>query len=698
MDSVLEGLWGLADLHEKKGEIGKSVKCLEAICQSNTSLLPIVEIKTRLRIAALLLKYTYNLSHAKFHLERSQLLLKSMPSCFELKCRAYSLLSQCYHIMGAIPVQKQVLNKALELTTSSGDGLTGKLWACNFNSQLANSLAVLGDYRSSVSALECGYACATEMCYPELQMYFATSVLHVYLMQWENVNVVEKAVERCDQIWNSIQPDQRQHCLGLFFYSELLQTFYRLKICDYKNAAPHVAQLKGLMEKVREAQNLNAELDAINERISESNPHHKERLQLYEKQKEILEQLKLLPVWGDRLELAPSPLDGEWLPKNGLFVLIDLIIVMFDRPKGLFKESGRRIQSGLQVILEELGKLKITDGVTEKDLYRSSICMAGLYLMLLMHFLENKVALELTRSEYVEAQEALVQMKNWFMRFPTLLPGCDSIIEMLRGQYAHSLGCFSEAAFHFIEATKGIDSKSMQTMCNIYAALSLICIGDVESSSQALDLIGPIYRVIDSFVGVREKTGVIFSYGLLLMKQHNFQEARTRLAYGLRVTHQVLGNIQLVSQYLTVLGSLALALHDNAQAREILKSSLTLAKTLHDIPTQIWVLSVLTGLYQELGEKGNGIENSEYEKKKEDDLQKRLSDARSSIHHHELIEKVRVLAHRPNELDIKRAIAGPSTRADLDIPESVGLFTPPPAPFLSRLSDFDSSRLGKRKV
>lgn len=31
--------------------------------------------------------------------------------------------------------------------------------------------------------------------------------------------------------------------------------------------------------------------------------------------------------------------------------------------------------------------------------------MAGVYLMLLMQFLENKVAVELTRSEFVEAQE-----------------------------------------------------------------------------------------------------------------------------------------------------------------------------------------------------------------------------------------------------------------------------------------------------
>lgn len=39
------------------------------------------------------------------------------------------------------------------------------------------------------------------------------------------------------------------------------------------------------------------------------------------------------------------------------------------------------------------------------DLQHSTIWMAGVYLMLLMQFLENKVAVELTRSEFIEAQE-----------------------------------------------------------------------------------------------------------------------------------------------------------------------------------------------------------------------------------------------------------------------------------------------------
>lgn len=62
------------------------------------------------------------------------------------------------------------------------------------------------------------------------------------------------------------------------------------------------------------------------------------------------------------------------------------------------------------------------------------------YLKLLMAFCANF--------------QALVQMKNWFMRFPTILQPCECIIEMLRGQYAHSVGCYNEASFHYIEAVK----------------------------------------------------------------------------------------------------------------------------------------------------------------------------------------------------------------------------------------------------
>ncbi len=111
------------------------------------------------------------------------------------------------------------------------------------------------------------------------------------------------------------------------------------------------------------------------------------------------------------------------------------------------------------------------------------------------------------------------------------------------------------------------ESEGLKAMCNMNAAVSFICIGDSDSSSQvvfssyasslssllytvqqvcfalegfnnasayhqvlmelqALDLIAPVYRMMDSYVGVREKTLVLFASGLHQTKQHNLQEAR----------------------------------------------------------------------------------------------------------------------------------------------------------------------------
>ncbi|KAG5585962.1 hypothetical protein H5410_046396 [Solanum commersonii] len=371
MEAVAEGLWGLADYEEKKGEIGKAVKCLEAICQSQVSFLPIIEIKTRLRIATLLLNHSNNVNHAKSHLERSQLLLKSIPSCFELKCRAYSLLSQCYQLVGAIPSQKQILNKGLELISTSEDGFSGRLWYCNFNSQLGNALSIEGDHHGSISALDNGLMCATQMCYPELQMFFATSILHVHLMQWENESSVRDALNRCNVIWESIELEKRHQCLGLLFYNELLHVFYLLRICDYKNAGQHVdkldAAMKSDLQRRQQINELSKELDAVNESLSRSDLNYRDRSALSAKQAHLEGQLSNLtgndkefsePIyfgsarrtWEDKLELAPPPVDGEWLPKGAIYALIDLTVTVFNRPKGLFKECLKRIQSGLQTV------------------------------------------------------------------------------------------------------------------------------------------------------------------------------------------------------------------------------------------------------------------------------------------------------------------------------------------------------------
>ena len=128
--------------------------------------------------------------------------------------------------------------------------------------------------------------------------------------------------------------------------------------------------MKADMQQMRQVQELTKELNALNLSLTRSDLHYRDRSALSEKQAQLEEQLSNLTglsstgkeslepayfgnvkrSWGDKIELAPPPIDGEWLPKSAVFALVELMVVIFGRPKGLFKDCGKRIQSGLQTI------------------------------------------------------------------------------------------------------------------------------------------------------------------------------------------------------------------------------------------------------------------------------------------------------------------------------------------------------------
>jgi MAternally-affected-uncoordination protein len=166
---------------------------------------------------------------------------------------------------------------------------------------------------------------------------------------------------------------QKNHWVGLFFYTELLQTFYLLRVCDYKAASRHVEKLdtavKREMDRGRSIKQLGTELGAVERTLAQPALKERERASLVHKQGQLQAQLRALCGYdtlndvldyGDKLLLAPPPMHGEWLPRTAVFVLVDLMVVMVSRPKGIFKECGKRIQSGLQIIYGMFCSMLIT--------------------------------------------------------------------------------------------------------------------------------------------------------------------------------------------------------------------------------------------------------------------------------------------------------------------------------------------------
>ena len=120
--------------------------------------------------------------------------------------------------------------------------------------------------------------------------------------------------------------------------------------------------MKSELQRNDRIKELKIELNAVDQSISRSDLQHKDRSTLAQKRVQLREQLQEMfnlnstsaNYFGefnvdDKLQLAPL-IYGEWLPRNAVFALIDLMVAMLGRPKGVFKECGRRIQSGLGII------------------------------------------------------------------------------------------------------------------------------------------------------------------------------------------------------------------------------------------------------------------------------------------------------------------------------------------------------------
>jgi MAternally-affected-uncoordination protein len=127
-----------------------------------------------------------------------------------------------------------------------------RLWACNFNLQLAKALTTENDHVGAVRALDTGLRLAASIHQPPLQMVFSTARVHVQLMQWEEPTVIEQGLSQCDTFFDAIPQHLRRLYLGLHIYKELLHTFYLLRACEYKEAQAHVAALDAALSAEEE--------------------------------------------------------------------------------------------------------------------------------------------------------------------------------------------------------------------------------------------------------------------------------------------------------------------------------------------------------------------------------------------------------------------------------------------------------------
>ena len=94
-EEIYNALMFLANEFEEDNAPLQAVRCYEALCLKDLTLLPVPEARARVRLASLLLQYTDNVHRAKQHLETCMLLLKNVHGYEKLKCQTFSGLARC---------------------------------------------------------------------------------------------------------------------------------------------------------------------------------------------------------------------------------------------------------------------------------------------------------------------------------------------------------------------------------------------------------------------------------------------------------------------------------------------------------------------------------------------------------------------------------------------------------------------------
>eukprot|EP00850_Spirogloea_muscicola_P024022 SM000425S15894 [mRNA] locus=s425:2995:14228:+ [translate_table: standard] len=582
---------------------------LYAHYSSASPFLPLAEVRARVCLADLLLRYSANVAEAKAHMERTQVLLKQVAGNADLKCRALSLLSRCYHLVGTTGLQKLALRRALELLDGHPPDLDRQaalLWRCNFLLQMASTLLVEGDLHGAQQALATGRRLADELPTPVLALLFAACMLHVHLTASNtSATAVAEAIEDCAGLWARLTPEQQEQHRGLQSYALLLQAMWALRVCDHDSATRIVAELEKTVPVTKDGCQAEEPI-APNE-----GPRSRPALSPNE---------DVAAAWT----LGPPPLDCTWLPLPAVQVLTHLVGLGCSRPSGKLSEALMRLKSGLEIVDAELQKLGIHGTTTETDMQLHTVWSAGPYLLLWLHLQENSTILALTQSNLVDAQQTLSRMLDIIRRFPVMLQGFENQLRILLGLYAQSSGCYRQAAAHFQAAQKANPSDSSKAMCNLLCALSHLSRSTPDSISQAVDLLSVVQKRVEQSgeADLREKGTYMYASGLLFFKQGKYAESRlsspasaylplklqclphsalskrilrSQCASSLKLAHKKLQNHDLVMHLLHILSVHLKRMSEMKQSKELAESALVVAGALHHLPLQLECLQTLQG-------------------------------------------------------------------------------------------------------
>lgn len=599
---VADALFILARELEDSDDVLGALKTYETIIENSKTrakCLPIDEARARVKAAGLLLRWTDNATRAKAHLEATQVLLKPLKRCEELKCLGLSLLGRAYKIMGP-EYRKQRFNAtqrglvvAIGMRERAPDDAIWTMWTFHYYLEHADACLTEEDFSACESYLNAGMKVVRSIHGEHgsrMEVLFAVAQLQRALTQRasgvEPARVLAAAKSADDAMSRMLAENEpAEDTARLRFHYAVIRTLAKLLEGDALSATNDRQKLRALMKEVEQS----------------------------------------------------SDAAYTWLPDPAAFALCKLLMAEVCRPTGKLGDALSDLTEAKEIIDSELLTLGVLPQggdapktemaeseeserlwVTcddEMQLRVANDCQP--YLILRVMCLESIVAAALTSCKYGVALDVCCQLTDMIETYPQTLCVVASHVDMTVGHALHSLGKFQEASVRFMSSSAKAATPSWRDIGTCCAALSILCIEDEGSASRALDLVNPVIRMHEATlaqVGKKDKVKdpntsspsvadqalALFVAGYALLQQSNVDEAKARLGRALKMAHGYSGNNQLVATSLRLIAGIVIETTktDIMQSLEMVQSSFTLSKEQEDLPGQLASLVDLIKIHE----------------------------------------------------------------------------------------------------
>jgi tetratricopeptide (TPR) repeat protein len=609
-EEAIYSLWALAEQFAFSSQFPRAISSLEAICQANLHVPPVLIAKTRIRLAEILITNTSNINEAKFHLECALTAINGFESEVELKLQIFYLLS--------IVFEKQDLKKQLKDILQSGIQLSTNIpkWYFYFVNEFSQVLIEENSLDDAVNYLTVATTTAQSINDISTQTFFSLVLAQLFL-KWKKYQQAQAYLTSAEQ---------------------LISVFEK-----YVNSNPENDVLFAHMKSPLKSPNAKAS-------------HAQQTVLMLRIHLLILTEAYLLNL--GEIKLANSKLDSlqnlvtsmrdvdynsgfySWMTSASVYAFTYLISAVNHRIIGNTQNAKEFIAKGIDLVNMVYQK-EVVDkkGMVTPEKKKLITSLIKLKFVLL----ENSIYLNITLYNLDVAMQHIMEAKELFEMFGLqdrsgVFADAECILNLELALYAHAM-CYNECALqHYSAALSNTHDFDKQCLILIHMCFLFLRSNDpnyyTDSKNyvaKANDIIAKNKQRFERHPNLVIQASSHLLEGFLLQSQHLYDEARNNFKMAMALANQPISHNQLTGLTLISLGETLLQQKMQLDPKEVenietaFASALAISYRANNLTTVIHSLSSLSFFYQRLNVIDKMTYNQQYKQAKDEEFMQRVS-------------------------------------------------------------------------